>query len=77
MGIHKSSQIHECRNWKRGHAVSFLEIFVSIFWCSATLLEDILITHIMLLVAAETCMHGALFVEKSFLKVPSGQIGSA
>jgi hypothetical protein len=24
-------QKHECRNWKRGHAVLFLEIFVSIF----------------------------------------------
>ncbi len=24
--------IHECRNWKRGRAVSFLGIFVSNFW---------------------------------------------
>ncbi len=61
------SQIHECRNRERGHAVSFLEIFVSNFWISATLLEDILITQILLLLAAEISMHGALFVEKSVL----------
>ncbi len=29
------SQIHECRNWKRGRAVSFMGIFVSNFWYSA------------------------------------------
>ncbi len=27
-------QIHECRNWERDHAVSFLGIFVSNFWDS-------------------------------------------
>ncbi len=31
------SQIHECRNWERGHAVSFLGIFVSNFRYSACL----------------------------------------
>ena len=30
LGIH-SSQIHECRNWERGRAVSFLGIFISNF----------------------------------------------
>jgi len=30
-----SSQIHECRDWERGRAVSFLEIFVSNFRYSA------------------------------------------
>jgi hypothetical protein len=29
------SQIHECRNWKRDRAVSFLEIFFSNFRYSA------------------------------------------
>ncbi len=29
------SQIHECRNWKRGRAVSFMGIFVSNFRYSA------------------------------------------
>jgi hypothetical protein len=28
------SQIHECRNWERDRAVSFLRIFVSIFRCT-------------------------------------------
>jgi hypothetical protein len=28
-------QIHECRNWERGRAVSFMGIFVSNFWYSA------------------------------------------
>ncbi len=28
------SKIHECRNWERGHVVSFLGIFVSNFRCS-------------------------------------------
>ncbi len=33
MGIYSinRSQIHECRNWERGRAVSFLGIFVSNF----------------------------------------------
>jgi hypothetical protein len=26
VGIYKSLQIHECRNWELGHAVSFLGI---------------------------------------------------
>ncbi len=29
------SQIHECRNWEQGRAVSFLGLFVSNFRCSA------------------------------------------
>ncbi len=28
------SRIHECRNWERGRAVSFLRIYVSNFWYS-------------------------------------------
>ncbi len=39
-GIYYRSQIHECRNWEQSLAVSFLEIFVSNFWCSAMLELD-------------------------------------
>jgi hypothetical protein len=31
VGIYERSQIHECKNWERGRAVSILEIFVSYF----------------------------------------------
>jgi hypothetical protein len=34
VGIYNRSQIHVCRNWERGRAVSFLEICVSNFRCS-------------------------------------------
>jgi hypothetical protein len=31
VGMYNRSQIHECRNWERGRAVSFLGLFVSNF----------------------------------------------
>ncbi len=40
LGIHKFSQKHECGNWERGRAVSFLGIFVSIFWYSVFAVQD-------------------------------------
>ncbi len=33
-GIYKSLREHECRNWERGHAVSFLGIHKSDYHCS-------------------------------------------
>jgi hypothetical protein len=43
IGRHKSLIAHECRNWERRRAVSFLGIFASNFRCSVCLATQLLI----------------------------------